>query len=139
MNDRKKGDKVWYIPGYRAKDLIVIHCAIIDVDDTENPFYWLDEPIGHSVGESDIYDKLEHAETELRFRYVRARKEAEDDNEDPPGDDAGNLELFRKTGKSFIVKTHEAHGGKHPGFSSEMCPPKKAGKDWFNIALLKKN
>ena len=73
----KIGDKVWYNPlGYG----IIIQCSIIEVESYEggNTFYWIDEPIGHSLLEDEFeeltYDTIyEGGDTLEEFRLSRAK------------------------------------------------------------------
>ena len=100
----KTGDKVWFIPGYSGNHLLVVECEIIEIDDDfykKDPnayiFYWLDEPIGHSVDEEELFSSLEDAKNYLL--------EIEHELTDPLLN--ANLNDYRKDRIHFVVSTWE--------------------------------
>lgn len=69
------GDKGWLVLGYRAHGLIAAECTVTEVINDLNKkfpeaqiFYYLDEPIGHSIAGDELMSR-EEAEEELLDRY----------------------------------------------------------------------
>jgi hypothetical protein len=136
MTDYKINDKVWFVPdGY----LIAIECRIIEIDDyfrKKEPqayiFYGLDEPVGHHVCETDLYEFKELALEKLKHRYKEALNES-----DPLLHLTVTLKEYRKSRIKFIVSTWEGCSEKEKTCSEIAWQlelfNKMQGKEWFNI------
>lgn len=137
----KVGDSVWYVAGYRGDALLAILCKIQEVDDyfrKKHPeailFYWLDEPIGHSLAADEFFLTREEAELDIQDRAKMEDLEGMD-----PLDENAELDKFRESSLRFILSTWNK--GKDTEESvKEMLnsyPRKERGKQWFNLADLK--
>jgi hypothetical protein len=136
LPELNKGDDAWAV--YRG---IAIKCKVLDVEDhwaKKHPdgiyFYWLDEPIGHSLPADELFLNREDAKKELLRLW---------DDEDPFDTDEekedhlnASLDLWREIGTDFIIKSHEQSNHEHPGWEDGFMPPKKPDEDWFNIAMV---
>lgn len=131
--DFKEGDKVWFIPGDKEETLIAIQCSIIEVDRSfrakhpkANLFYWLDEPIGHSVTSDYFFESKEEALEDLKERWVEYIEEV-------PAASCKDTSLqgYRSFFEEKIKKTW---GQNHPGFP--QWPQKNERIDWFNVSHL---
>jgi len=67
----KVGDKVWFIPGYAYFSLLAIECTVVSIDNDQIPYYNLDIPVGHSVGETELFLLREDAKRALLARFER--------------------------------------------------------------------
>lgn len=126
----KVGDRKFYIPGYRLHGLICILCTITEVDDRGG--YWLDEPIGHVVHETELLYQDE-ATVELLARY---QDELEDDYQ--LGDDTASPDVtlgqFRSEAINFINATRRNANCEDADFSH--LTEKKPWWGWFNPQMI---
>lgn len=121
MKEYSVGDKVWYIPrGYG----IIIQCTITEIDDyfrqkdaASYLFYELDEPVGHSVDNSEIFDSLKEARENVEFNPNM------------------NIYKYRASRIRFIVSTWDL-SPEQTGVEKErlwsLYPEKEYNKEWFN-------
>jgi hypothetical protein len=128
LMDYKVGDKVWYIPGFRLDGLLAIQCTITEVDDTFRQreaqaylFYWIDEPVGHSLDEDNFFQTKEDAARELLSRREQLLKYYERENVV----ENAQLEKYRAKMIQFIMSTWP------PG--EKTWPETYPDKEWFNL------
>lgn len=135
------GDELWVIPGFQHPHLLVIRCVIKEVEDWSEggkipgglTFYWVDEPIGHSVDIGhEAYRSKQQAMTELRHRLGENKKRTTNKSRSSKS----SLRAFRQRAKKFIRGTW-----KRAKVSRKMKFPiyknKKKGIDWFTIVPKK--
>lgn len=111
------GDKVWLCP--YPKYIFAVLCTIREVDEKFKN-YWVDEPIGHGVDDSEFLYSLDDALLELNWCL-----------NDKNNKEVITLESFRKKQHDFIKGTWERGDIKHPGF--EPLSDKKQGVEWLNV------
>lgn len=130
----KVGDKKFYIPGYRAHQLICILCTIVEVEEAGDAgaYYWLDEPIGHSVHEEELLYQDEAA-IELMCRY-QDELMGDYDPKDNVLIPSATLEDFRKESIRFINSTRKNVGCDDADFSHLV--EKRSWDDWFNPQMV---
>jgi len=119
------GDKVWFI----FSNLAVLG-EVVGINDyfrKQDPggflFYDLDEPIGHDLGESDLYDSLESLLKENSVEVLEYNEK-----------DLILLHETRIESIRFIVKTHGLGVEETQKRVSELmsnCKEKVYCKDWF--------
>jgi len=112
----KVGDQRYYVPGVKGSDLIVIRCTVKVVDD--DGWYWLDEPIGHSVHEEEMLCR-DDAIIEMMSRFGIRQ------------DDGGRAQLsaFRQKAENSITSSQT-----HPGFP--LRPDKEPWVEWVNPQMI---
>lgn len=118
------GDKAWFVAGYSGEYLIAIRVELQE-QDMEGDGWWVDEPVGHSLLEEELYVNRQDAETELRRRVSQIEK-LDGESEEVP-----NLEDWREDKKSFIRQGWAEDGG-NPKDELPDYPNKVEGVDWFN-------
>jgi hypothetical protein len=105
----KIGDKVWWVV---PNTNLIIRCEITHVDFTEEEgrlvFYDLDEPVGHSVSEDELFDE----QFECDYDY---KKES--------------LESWREGSIKFINSTYTSQGYAPPDWG--WLKQKEKDKDWY--------
>jgi len=134
----KVGDKVWWFNGR-----LLVKCTITEVDDQyrkQHPsgtiFYDLDEPVGHSVANDELYDTLEEAVADYGDDIVDVM------DVEGVGERVVTLEQCRINKVRFTLATHllGADYGDRSKITDEMVqkalkewgyPPKKRGEEWF--------
>ena len=135
----KKGDTIWYIPGYSGDALISVRCTVLGL--LECGGYDLDEPVGHCVHDDDLFLSREDAEAELRRRYddhMATVREDEGDiftSEEVAGMDRemreATLAGWRTRNIRFIEGTWlESERGYD---WSQLTQPKERGDGWFGV------
>lgn len=137
--DFKIGDKIWFIPGYRGHHLIAIHCTITEIDDEFRKldpkaylFYWIDEPVGHALGNDEMYLTRKEA-------ISRLRKRADDliaDGDIEELELNANLDTYRVTSIDSIIGTWKLSNTdaakKHAEIASSL-KEKEQPTEWFNL------
>ncbi len=127
MSTLKVGDRVWIIPGNKHPALLAIRCTITEIQQErpdDIPFFWIDQPIGHSLGEEELILTRSNAKKFLGEMIRSERKMKREFT-------ASDLNTCRKRFKSFIKKTWERAGIKHTGFP--RYKRKKKGVEWFTL------
>ena len=119
------GDKAWYVAGYSGEYLIAIHVELQE-QDMDGSGWWVDEPVGHSLPEEELYVNRQDAETELRRRISQIEK-LDGESEEVP-----SLEDWREDKKSFIRQGWAEDGG-DPKDQLPEYSDKVEGVDWFSI------
>jgi len=121
------GEQVWIVYGR-----LVVKCTILVVDDyfrtTGDPgcehaylFYDVDEPIGHSLTESELFVDILQAAESLKRRF--------DGELDDP--ELTDLDKMREMYLRFISGTHGEHAEESYKAMKADLGGKKRGEDWF--------
>ena len=118
------GDKAWFVAGYSGEYLIAIHVQLQE-QDANGSGWWVDEPVGHSLIEENLYDTRQEAETELRRRLGQITKL------DPEDEVVPTLDLWRQDKISFMRQSWAEEGGE-AHIDIPKYPNKVEGVDWFN-------
>jgi hypothetical protein len=138
------GDVVWIVP--RDANLI-IRCTITEVDDYFRKlepqaylFYWIDEPIGHSLAEDELFSTEKEAITELLGEEKEVELEMIAELETELGVSGLEVDLmkWRQRRMKFIISTWE-DAPQTEDFLREQLkqfPNKVQGQDWFNPSDL---
>ena len=114
------GSKVWHIPSR-----IAIQCTVEEVSDFEDcPCYWLDEPIGHSVPENELFDSLEDATEGLRAYMKDCESKVL------------TLDEYRKTATEFLSGSHGKRKAEAKAAIEADLKPKAQGTEWINVEQL---
>jgi hypothetical protein len=116
------GRTVWiYIRG------LVIQCKITYIDMTYRNkhkdgiiFYDVDEPIGHSINENEIFLRKKDA--------MRLQKE----DKHISGFRKTTLGEFRESQINFIASTHKGHEAESKAYLKTLYRPKLKNIEWFD-------
>ena len=110
------GDKFWYITGYEHPYLVAVEVTIEEIwEPGDTPFYWVDEPIGHAISDSEVMTRDE-AKRELKSR----KREASSGK--------SSLEEWRRKSCRFVASTR---ADTTPDDCLASLKPKEHGKEWF--------
>ncbi len=144
------GEEVWIIFG-----TVVVRCKITEVDDyfrKQHPnayiFYDLNEPIGHSLSEDELFETKEEALEVLREMLESWKKNEHDVDEETcrfveNRFYTDTLENLRRKNTEFIGATHEGNKPTETNtpfvqkFADDLLknyPEKIEGKDWFRCS-----
>lgn len=120
----KVGEAYWIIPGYAGQYLICIKCKIEEIQklsDDSFEFYWLNEPLGHSVYREELYTDIKLAASELLKRY---NEEKEFNNK------RADIFLYRAEAIRHIFNTIPKESD---NWIAPSYPDKEHLKEWFNV------
>lgn len=125
----RKGEWLWYIVRDRFLPLLV-KVQIEEVEDhfrknsdSAYLFYAIDEPVGHSVNDDELF----MLDTESTAALDCFADTVQDEWNEPTVNRNADLKDYRTGVQEFIAGTW---GGDHPGF--DPLPEKKLGVDYFN-------
>jgi hypothetical protein len=125
----EEGEQVWIVYGR-----LVVKCTILKVDDyfrtTGTPgcehaflFYDVDEPIGHSLAEYEMYTNPIEAAKACHRDFPETLQLSETQNQ--------NLDEVREGYIHFISRTHGKHMDESYQAMKAALVPKERNKDWF--------
>jgi putative RNA 2'-phosphotransferase len=135
MMEEKKfnvGDNVWIIPGFSEDALIAIKCCILDILDNE---VVLDEPLGHTISISNLFNSKSEAKKELYSRWDSLREENKNSAS------ASVNTTIRNFRNYYIEKLASFNNQDVEEYRQETWEGKlkykRPKKEWFNIRDMK--
>ncbi len=144
----KAGEEYWYIPSH---GLLIVKVKITEVEDwarKQHPagylFYEIDEPVGHSVDESQLYSTKKEAVKELIRRLQENTQPSLSElcggkqREHNPELFAADLMDIRRRTMTFILSTWKDAPEEEKDIEKRLknYPEKVHGQDWFNLTDL---
>jgi hypothetical protein len=138
------GDKVWFIPGYGASDLICVQVTLkrnTFFRDKYGPdgrlFYSMDEPTGNDEPAGEFFETLEDAKSELKTR-LSDLVECLEEVELPKPTIKATLDLWREQQCNWLIGNHDRctdDGHCTCGCRNILASlkPKTEGVEWFSI------
>lgn len=122
----KIGDRKYYIPGYRGDGLLAILVTIRDIDG--DGYFWVDEPVGHSI-EADMLMYQDEAAMELLDRY-------EDEKEVEGYDVACDAQLSAYRAQQITYINESRKGAECEPADFSFLKDKKPWEEWFNPQMI---